>query len=566
MTGVPQANATGPSLRTGGEILIDQLVIQGVDIIFGVPGESYLSALDALHDRPGIRFITCRQEAGAASMSEAYGKLTGRPGVCFVTRGPGATQASIGVHIAFQDSTPMILLVGQVARGMIDREAFQEIDYSRMFAPVAKQVLNVDDAARLPELVARAFAVAVSGRPGPVVLVLPEDMLSDRVVVGDAKPFRVASPKACPSEMDRCWSLLSQAERPLVLVGGGAWSEAGIEDLRAFAAANGLPIAVTFRRQDLIDNSDPHYVGHVGLGIDPHLAERIRSADLILAIGPRLGEATTGGYQLLRPPVLDKIFVHVYPDPEELGRVYQTDLSIVSDGCGFVAAAKYQKPLDGSRWADWLRSARADYEAFSKPIPCTDQLDLAAVIDTLRRALPDDAIVTNGAGNFTGWIHRFFQYRRFRTQLAPTNGAMGYGVPAAIAAAAVYPGRRSVAIAGDGDFMMTVQELATAAHYRLPVMVLVVNNGMFGTIRMHQEREYPGRAFATDLTNPNFVDLARSFGMKAWSVEQTGAVETALHEALAVEGPTLVELVTNPATISPGRTIAKVRPSNLATA
>lgn len=545
--------------RTGGRILIDQLRLHGASVIFGVPGESYLAALDALHDAPEMRFIVCRHEAGAAHMAEAHGKLTGRPGICFVTRGPGAAHASIGCHTAFQDSTPMILLVGQVARGMRGREAFQEIDVARMFDPLVKWAAEVDDAARLPEFVSRAFATAMSGRPGPVVLSLPEDMLRETASVQDPAPATPAYPAPGEHDLAAFAAMLREAERPLLLVGGGTWSARAADDIAAFAAAHHLPVAASFRCQDFIDNESPNYVGHVGIGVDGRLADRVRQCDLLVAIGARLGEATTSGYTLLVPPRPARKFVHVFPDPAELGRVYQPDLPIAARSDAFLAAARDLPPIADPPWRDWLAAARADYLASLVPPACADAVDLGRVVRAARDILPEDAIVANGAGNFAAWLHRYFRYRRYRGQVAPTNGAMGYGVPAAIASAIAAPARRVVAFCGDGDFMMCAQELATARQYRLPVILIVVNNGVFGTIRMHQERAYPGRVIATDLVNPDFAALAAAHGLFARKVTTTEAFAPALTEALGCGEPALIEVITNPDTLLPGVTVAGLR-------
>lgn len=545
--------------RTGGRILINQLRLHGARVIFGVPGESYLAALDALYDTPEIRFVVCRHEAGAAHMAEAHGKITGRPGICFVTRGPGAAHASIGCHTAFQDSTPMILLVGQVARSMRGREAFQEIDIARMFEPLVKWAAEVDDAARLPEFVSRAFATAMSGRPGPVVLALPEDMLRETASVPDPAPATPARPAPGKHELAAFAAMLREAERPLLLVGGGTWSAQAADDIAAFAAANHLPVAVSFRCQDFIDNDSPNYIGHVGIGVDRRLADRLRQCDLLVAIGARLGEATTGGYTLLVPPRPAPKFIHVFPDPAELGRVYRADLAIVAASDAFVAAARDLPRVADPPWRDWLTSARDDFLASLAPPACADAVDLGRVVRAAREILPDDAIVANGAGNFAAWLHRYFRYRRYRGQVAPTNGAMGYGVPAAIAAAIAAPSRTVVAFCGDGDFMMCAQELATARQYQLPVVFIVVNNGGYGTIRMHQERAYPGRVIATELVNPDFAALAAAHGLFARKVTATEAFAPALVEALACGGPALIEVVTNPDTLLPGVSVADLR-------
>ncbi|MGQ9366624.1 thiamine pyrophosphate-binding protein [Azospirillum sp. ST 5-10] len=553
-----------PAPRTGGRILVDALRTHGVDMAFCVPGESYLAVLDALHDAAdAIRLIVCRQEGGAANMAEAYGKLTGRPGICFVTRGPGATNASIGVHTAFQDSTPMILFVGQVGRGMAEREAFQEIDYRRMFGPLTKWVAQIDDAARIPEMVGRAFHVAASGRPGPVVLALPEDMLSETAEVADARPYHVIQAHPGADDLDAMRRLLASAQRPLMIVGGGGWTAEASRDLLAFAEANGLPVAAEFRCQDFIDNTHPNYVGDVGIAINPALARRIRGADLILAVGARLGEMPTSGYTLLDIPCPRQTLVHVHAAAQELGRVYQADLPIHAGSPQFLAAARALEPVDSAAWRDHLAAARADYlanlEHARSDTAGRGGVDMGEVMAHLRSRLPPEAIITNGAGNYTVWVHRFYQHRRYRTQLAPASGAMGYGVPAAVAAKLVRPQAPVVCFAGDGCFLMTGQELATAVQYDAPVVFLVVNNGMFGTIRMHQERHYPGRISGTALVNPDFAAYARSFGAYGETVEDTGAFPAAFERALAAGVPALLELRVDPDVITPRTTLTAMR-------
>ncbi len=544
--------------RSGGQILVDQLVLHGADIAFGVPGESYLAVLDALHDAP-LRLVVCRHEGGAANMAEAYGKLTGRPGICLVTRGPGATHASVGVHTAFQDSTPMLLLVGQVARGTTGREGFQEVDYRAMFGPLAKWATQVEEAARLPEVLARAFAVATSGRPGPVVVALPEDMLTEEADVPDARPQRTmpASPGAAQLEVLR--EHLAAARRPLAIVGEGGWTARAGEDVLAWAEASAVPVAASFRCQDFVDNRSPAYAGHAGLGMDPALARRIREADLLLAIGGRLGEIPTNGWTLVRPPVPDQALVHVHPDPDELGAVYEPALGIVSGLAEFAAALRALPPDPAGREA-LVTEARRDYEAnLAEVRELPGALQLAGVMAALRERLPPEAIVTCGAGNFTVWAHRYYEFTRYPTQLAPRSGAMGYGLPAAVAAKAVHPDRPVVCLSGDGDFLMTGQELATAVQEELPLVVLVVNNAMYGTIRMHQERRYPGRVVGTDLVNPDFAAYARAFGAHGALVERTEDVPAALDEALACGRPALLELRTDPEAITPRGTLAELR-------
>ncbi|MGE0116392.1 MAG: thiamine pyrophosphate-binding protein [Dongiaceae bacterium] len=552
--------STDDVARTGGQILVDALKIHGVDLVFCVPGESYLAALDALYDaRNAIRLITCRQEGGAANMAEAYGKLTGRPGICFVTRGPGATNASIGVHTAFQDSTPMILFVGQVARDQAEREAFQEVDYRRMFAPLAKWAAQIDDPARIPELVSQAFHRAVAGRPGPVVIALPEDMLTAKAAVEDAWPYKIVRPHPGVEELQTMRAMLAKATRPFMLLGGGGWSADAVRDIAAFAEANDLPVGVSFRCQDLFDNGHKNYVGHVGIGIDPPLAARVREADLLLVVGARLGEMTTGGYTLVQVPTPRQTLIHVHAGAEELGRVYQPALPINSGMAPFAAAARALKPVESSRWAAATAAARAEYLETLQPRRHAGALQMPEVMAFLRQRLPPDAILTNGAGNYTAWVHRFYQYRRFRTQLAPTSGAMGYGLPAALAAKAVHPERAVVCFAGDGCFLMTGQELATAVQHDLAVIIVVVNNGMYGTIRMHQEREYPERPIGTDLMNPDFAALARAYGAHGERVETTAQFAPAFERAAASGKPALLELRLDPEAITPRMGLSQIR-------
>jgi acetolactate synthase-1/2/3 large subunit len=550
------------SLRAGGRILVDGLVAQGADLAFGVPGESYLAVLDALVDSP-LRYVTCRHESGAANMAEAYGKLTGRPGICMVTRGPGATHASVGVHTAFQDSTPMLLLVGQVARSMRGREAFQEVDYEAMFAPLAKWACEVDSAARIPELLARAYSTALSGRPGPVVLALPEDVLAEEADVADAPPAQAVQASPGVDELARVRELLAAAERPFVLVGGQPWTAEAAVNLQAFCEAGALPVGASFRCQDYVDNASPSYVGHVGIGPDPRLAARVREADVLLVVGARLGEMTTGGYALVEPPVPRQTLIHVHADAEEVGRVYRPELGIVAGGPQFAAALRALEPLDGSRRRGRTEAARADYLDNLRHAPMPGPVDLGETMAVLRDRLPDDAILTNGAGNYSVWAHRFYEFRRYRTCLAPTSGAMGYGLPAAVAAAAVHPGRTVVCMSGDGDFLMCGQELATAVQYELPLVVIVVDNGMLGTIRMHQEREFPGRVSGTDLVNPDFAAYARAFGAHGEAVERTEDFGAALDSALDAGRPALLALTVDPEAITPRATLTQLREAAL---
>ena len=551
--------ANSSNLRTGGQVLIDQLKIHGVDIAFCVPGESYLAALDALHDAPEIKLIVCRQEGGAAYMAEAYGKLTGRPGICFVTRGPGATNASIGVHTAFQDSTPMILFIGQVARDQVEREAFQEIDFRRMYGPMTKWVAEIDDAARIPEYVSQAFHRAVNGRPGPVVLALPEDMLTDRVDVADAGRYKPVQPSPSAAQMHDLRDRLDEAKRPLMILGGGGWSAEAVADIRAFAEAANLPVGCSFRCQDLFDNGHQNYAGDVGIGINPKLAERVKNADLLIVVGARLGEMTTSGYTLLGIPVPKQKLVHVHPSAEELGRVYQAALPINAGMAEFAAMAKELGPVPARAWDNETKAARADYLEWSTPPQVEGPIQMGEIVDWLEQRLPADAILTNGAGNYATWIHRFHRYRRFRTQLAPTNGSMGYGVPAAVAAKVTAPGRMVVSFNGDGCYMMNGQELATAVQYNAAVIFVVVNNGSYGTIRMHQERAYPSRVSGTDLVNPDFAALARAYGAHGELVEQTADFAPAFERAAKAGKPALIEIRLSVEVITPRQTLSQIR-------
>ena len=561
---------THPS-RTGGQILVDALKIHGVDTAFGVPGESYLDVLDALHDS-SIRFIINRQEGGAAFMAEAYGKMTGQPGICFVTRGPGATNASIGVHTAYQDSTPMILFIGQVGGDFMDREAFQEIDYRRMYGQMAKWVAQIDRADRIPEYIARAFQVATSGRPGPVVLALPEDMLIETAAVADTRRYQPVQASPSAAQIDALRTMLTQAKRPVVLLGGGTWNAQACADLRSFVEANSLPVGCTFRFQDLLDNEHPNYIGDVGIGINPKLAARVKNADLVIAIGPRLGEMTTGGYTLLSSPVPQQKLVHFHCDAEELGSVFQADLMINSgapQACAMLAA---MAPVDAGAWSASVAEAKAELAAYQQQPPIFKDgkapLDLWQVVQDLMKAVPHDTFVTNGAGNYASWAHRFYRYGGMRTQLAPTNGAMGYGVPSGVAAKIVNPERTVVTFAGDGEFMMNGQELATAVQYRAGVVIIVFNNGMFGTIRMHQERDYPGRVSGTELHNPDFAALARAYGAHGEQVDTTEAFGPALARALehtrANSLPALIELRYDGNLITPNATLDTIRAAAMA--
>ncbi|MGS0979551.1 thiamine pyrophosphate-binding protein [Burkholderia glumae] len=554
---VPAASAS----VTGARLLVDALLANRVERVFCVPGESFLAVLDALADETErIGTVVCRHEAAAAHMAEAVGKLTGRPGIALVTRGPGATHASIGVHTAFQDSTPMILLVGQCARGHLDREAFQEIDYRRMFGELAKWVAQIDDARRIPEYLSHAFHLATSGRPGPVVLALPEDVLSEPYAPQPAPPAakRIA---AAPSEaqLAELRERLARAERPMVIAGGSGWSVDACADLRRFAEAWQLPVACAFRYQDCFDNEHPLYAGDVGLGINPALARRIHAADLLLVLGPRLGEATTGGYVLLEIPKTRQTLVHVHQGADELGRVYAADLPIVSGMPEIASRLAALAPPERLPWAGSAAEAHAACLAWRRPLPMPGRVQLGEIIQQLRERLPHDAIVTNGAGNYAIWLHRHYAYRQFRSQLAPTSGAMGYGVPAALAAKSLYPQRVAVALAGDGCFMMAGNELATAMQYGLAIVVIVVNNGHFGTIRMHQERHYPHRVHGTALTNPDFAAYARAFGAHGETVVETAGFLPALERALASGLPALIEIRVPQEACTPAATLEQIR-------
>jgi len=549
-----------PSPRTGGQILVANLLAQGADLAFCVPGESYLPVLDALYDaRDQLRLIVCRQEGGAAYMAEAYGKLTGRPGIAMVTRGPGASNAAVGIHTAAQDSSPMIVFVGQVGSDFADREAFQEIDYRRMYGSSVKWVAQIDRADRVPEYVARAFRVAQSGRPGPVVLALPEDMLVASASVDDAA--RVGPTIVYPGSeaIAGLRARLEQARQPLVLVGGSGWSERACADLARFVAANDLPIACAFRNQDLIDNRDEHYAGEVGINPNPKLAARVRDADLLLVIGERLGESVTSGYTLLSVPNPAQALIHLHPGADELGKVYQPALAIAASLPAACAALADMAPIAAPAWAGSAVEAHAEYLAWQSPRPMPGELDLWQVVGFLRERLPEDAILVNGAGNFATWLHRLYRYPRYRTQLAPYSGSMGYGVPAAIAAKAVCPERIVVSWNGDGCFLMNGQELATAVQYRLNVIFVVVDNGMYGTIRMHQEKHYPARVYGTDLVNPDFAALARAYGVHGESVNRTAEFTPAFERALAHDGPSLLHLRIDPQAITMNATIAELR-------
>ncbi len=548
------------TLRTGGEILVASLLAQGATHAFGVPGESYLAVLDALHDaRERLAFLVCRQEGGAAYMADAYGKLTGRPGIAMVTRGPGATNAAVGIHTAAQDSSPVILLVGQVGADMTDREAFQEIDYRRMYGSVAKWVAQIDQPGRIPEYVAHAYRVAMGGRPGPVVLALPEDMLGARGDVAD--PPRVDPLPIGPTaaQVAAVRSALARALRPLVLVGGSRWDAAACASLRTLAERTGLPVACAFRHQDLLDNRHPSYVGDVGIGVNPRLAARVRDADVLLVVGERLGEMTTSGYSLLEVPSPRQALIHVHPGIEELGRVYQPAIAVNATPREFLDALCADTAFARAEWRTATAAARADWDAWRAPRPVPGDVDLWQIAQWLDERLPENVIVTNGAGNYSAWMHRAFRYRGYRSQLAPYSGSMGYGVPAAVAAKAVHPDRFVLSWNGDGCFLMNGQELATAVQYALAVVFCVIDNGMYGTIRMHQERTYPGRVSGTTLVNPDFAALARAYGAHGETIARTDEFAPAFERAVAARRPALLHVKVDPQALTMGASLDALR-------
>jgi acetolactate synthase I/II/III large subunit len=545
--------------RTGGRLVVDCLEANGVERVFCVPGESYLAVLDALHDSP-IRTVVCRQEGGAAMMADCEGRLTGRPGICFVTRGPGATNASAGIHIANQDSVPMILFVGQIARPIRGREAFQEVDYRAVFGSVAKWVVEIDDAARIPELVTRAFAVATSGRPGPVVVALPEDVLVEKADAPEPLPFTPVTTHPGADAMERLREMLHAAERPFMILGGTGWTEKAVGDIQKAAEAWGLPVGCSFRRQMLFDALHPCYAGDVGIGINPKLAEAIKRSDCLILVGARMSEMPSSDYTLLKSPYPEQPLVHVYADASELGRVYRPTLPIVAGVSAFAESFARDLPDTPPPFADETVALHGDYLAWSTPPEHgPGAVQMGPIMEWLREALPDDAILCNGAGNYATWVHRFHRFRRFATQAAPTSGSMGYGTPAAVAAKMVFPERTVVAFAGDGCFLMNGQEFATAVQYGVPIVVVVVNNGSYGTIRMHQEREYPGRVEGTDLNNPDFAALARAYGGHGETVERTEDFAPAFERARAAGRPALVEVKLDVEAITPTRTLTEIK-------
>ena len=546
-------------MKTGGQLIVDALVANGVKRIACVPGESYLAVLDALHDTD-VDVVVCRQEGGAAMMADCWGRLTGEPGICMVTRGPGATNASAGLHIARQDSIPMILFIGQVQRDAREREAFQEVEYRRAFTEVAKWVAEIDDARRIPEFVTRAFAVATSGRPGPVVLALPEDMLTDEVEAVEARAYTPVEAHPGRKQVEELASLLEAAERPVVIVGGTRWSQESVSSFTAFAERWSLPVACSFRRQMLFDHQHPNYAGDSGIGINPALGKEIREADLVVLLGGRYSEMPSSTYSLLKVPYPQQKLVHVHPDPSELGRVYRADLAICAAPEDFVAALEGVSPKSAPRWS--ARTA-AMHEAFLKwstpPMAGPGDVQMGPIMAWLEENVADDTIFTNGAGNYATWVHRFHRFRRFATQAAPTSGSMGYGLPAAVAAKRLFPEREVICFAGDGCFLMHGQEFATAVRYGLPIITVVVNNGIYGTIRMHQEREYPGRVSATDLTNPDFAALAVAYGGHGETVEKTEDFAPAFLRARASGKPAIIEIKLDPEAITPTRTLSQIR-------
>ncbi|MCV0397509.1 MAG: thiamine pyrophosphate-binding protein [Rhizobiaceae bacterium] len=546
-------------MKTGGQLIVEALEANGVERIYSVPGESYLAVLDALHDS-AIRNIVCRQEGGAAMMADCEGRLTGRPGICFVTRGPGATNASAGIHIARQDSNPMLLFVGQVARGIKEREAFQEVDYKAFYGSMAKWVVEIDDATRIPELVTRAFAVATSGRPGPVVISLPEDMLTDEVDAPSALPFTPVETRPGADEMAELERMLAGAERPFVILGGTRWTEQAVKQMCAALEAWKLPVGCSFRRQALCDQLHPSYAGDVGIGINPKLGDYIKKADLVLLVGCRFGEMPSSDYTLLKSPYPDQKLVHIYPDPHELGRVYRPTLAINATPASFAEAFGATAPASTPAWANRTEELHQGYMDWSTPpSDGPGAVRMGPIMAHLEEVLPEDAIIANGAGNFATWVHRFHRFRRFNSQAAPTSGSMGYGLPGGVAAKIIYPEREVVVWAGDGDFLMNGQEFATAIQHDAAIVVVILNNGIYGTIRMHQERDYPGRVSGTSLVNPDFAALARAYGGHGETVETTEAFAPAFERARASGKPAIVEVKLDPEAITPTRTLTEIR-------
>ena len=549
-------------MRTGGQLIVDCLEANGVERIYSVPGESYLAVLDALHDSK-IRNIVCRQEGGAAMMADCEGRLTGRPGVCFVTRGPGATNASAGIHIARQDSNPLVMFVGQVARGNMEREAFQEVDYRAFFGSMAKWVVEIDDARRIPELVTRAFAIAASGRPGPVIVALPEDMLTDEVEAPAPLPFVPVESAPGDADMAATVELLEKAERPFVILGGTRWTREAVKAMCRALEAWKLPVGCSFRRQALCDQMHSSYAGDIGIGANPKLSDYIKKSDLILLIGCRFGEMPSADYTLLKSPYPDQKLVHVYPDPHELGRVYRPTVAVNATPAAFAHAFAATQPRETPVWANRTEEMHQDYLGWSTPpADGPGAVKMGPIMAWLEENLPEDVIIANGAGNFATWVHRFHRFRTFNSQAAPTSGSMGYGVPGGVAAKLIYPEREVVVWAGDGDFLMNGQEFATAMQHGAPVIVVILNNGIYGTIRMHQERDYPGRVSGTTLQNPDFAALARAYGGHGELVERTEDFAPAFERARASGKPAIVEVKLDPEAITPTRTLSQIRAGN----
>ena len=534
-------------MRHGGQILIDQLKIQGVDRVFCIPGESYLPALDGLYES-GIQTIVGRQEGGVAMMAEASGKLTGRPGIAFVTRGPGASNASAGIHIAFQDSTPMILFVGQVDSSHRDREAFQEVDYKKMFSPLAKWVAEIDNIERLPEYISRAFNVALSGRPGPVVLSLPEDTLFAKSDIPDAPKANPSKQMVSEEDVNEVIDKLKRAKNPFIIVGGSGWSSEAAENLGKFAKSMGIPVGTSFRCQDYLDNRHPNYVGDVGIGINPALLKRIKLADCVLVLNARLGEMTTGGYSMFDIPKPKQYLIHIHPDPNELGSVYQPDIGLVCNSAEFIKKAVNNSKEHQNKSPT---KERANYQAWQKPLTTPGNVKMEVVIKTLSNILPEETIITNGAGNYNGWLHRYFTYKGWRTQVGSTSGSMGYGLPAAVAAKLIHHDKEVICLSGDGCFQMTMQEFGTACQYGLNIIIIISNNSVYGTIKMHQEKAFPGRPSGTSMVNPNFAELAKSYGGHGEVVLSTDQFSGALERARNSNKPAILDLRTDPKAINP---------------
>jgi acetolactate synthase I/II/III large subunit len=566
MTVTSTSHTESAGARSGGQILLDALRANGTDRVFSVPGESCLPFLEAMRVNPEVDLVVCRHEASASHMAEADGKLTGSPGILLVSRGPGAMHAAVGIHMAYQNSTPMIVLVGQVPREFRGREAFQEMNYTSIFADTTKWAVEITEARQIPEIVGRAFQMALSGRPGPVVIAIPEDVFDETCTESALAAFRPQSAAPSAESMAAVQDMLARAERPMVIVGGPGWTPQSARDVLTFAERFDLPVIAGFRHQTIVDNRHRCYGGHLAPGIDPKLKERIRNSDLLIVIGERLGEPSTQSFTLLDIPVPQMTMVHVHPSAEELGRIYRAALPVHCGVAAFSAAAAALMPPNHLPWSDWRSQVREDYLRFRSPPTPSDAaaVHLPTVVAQLRDALPDDAVVTNGAGNYTGWVHRFFEFRDFGTQFAPQGGSMGYGFPAALAAQLRHPDRTVVAFAGDGCFLMASPEMATAVQRRLPVIVIIVNNGMYGAIRAHQERAFPGRPVGTELHNPDFADFSRSFGGFGAVVSKTEEFLPALQQARASNGPAIIELRVDPEELSPGVTVAALRKAKAA--